>query len=87
MEIQILVTTFSLQPDAETESIRLFLCLDFKSKENTPSLVSFRANKRRHVGEVKGGNCGTVHGGLRKSKKAEFREGRREGKGMSEAKS
>lgn len=39
------------------------------------------------MGEVKGGNCGTVHGGLRKSKKAEFREGRREGKGMSEAKS
>ena len=33
------------------------------------------------MGEVKGGNCGTVHGGLRKSKKAEFREGRREGKG------
>lgn len=53
----------------------------------TPSLVSFRANKRRHVGEVKGGNCGTVHGGLRKSKKAGFSEGRREGKGMSEAES
>jgi len=49
--------------------------------------VSFRANKRRHVGEVKGGNCGTVHGGLRKSKKAGFSEGRREGKGMSEAES
>ena len=38
------------------------------------------------MGKAEGGNCGTVHGGLR-SKKAGFGEGRREGEGMSEAES
>lgn len=39
------------------------------------------------MGKAKGGKRGTVDWGLRRSKRAGFRAGRRERKGMSEAES